>query len=371
MNTGFANLIIKYMEREKFTDSTLADCLNVKRETIFRWRKGNIRSPKYDTVIESANVFNLNPIERNEFFTAAGWPDPEAKLVVNEQGEYSSQNTKVVIEKDVRPKKAAAEINKEVKYKLRRNITPITTRPINNTKQFFGRKVLLKQIFNFWKTKPLEHLLITGPRRSGKTSFLNQILNNSHKLKQKTDWLFIDFDNVRMQRSETLVEYILTQLKLDKGSCDLIDLTIQLEENLKRPVIIIMDNVESGFKSPDLDSAFWKTIRFLGNHVEKIGFCVSSHASSLELEKIAEENGNLSPIYSYEEIKLGPLTEDESRTFLQALSIKNKDFTWIIDKSRAWPILLQEMVKIYLANKSGKEWQKLALNKIERYKYLK
>jgi transcriptional regulator with XRE-family HTH domain len=364
MQNEFANLVVKYMKRERFTDSTLANRLHVKRETIFRWRKGGIRSPKYDTVIECAEAFNLNPVERNEFFTSAGWPDPKAKLVLESQSqkEYIVNDSREEVRNEPDEQMDEQEDNTNVP------LLPITTRPIRDPRQFFGRKALLSRILGAWRTMPLEHVAIYGPKRSGKTSLLYYMMQKAGRLKQKYDWVFVDFDNVRMQQQERLLEYILGELKLDTSDCDLINFTMRIEDDLKKPAVIVMDNIKSGLQAPELDNAFWNNMRYLGNHVEKLGFCVASRDP---LPQLAEESGKDSPISNvFEEVVLGPLTEEEARTFLQKASLPKKDAGWILQHSHCWPVLLQELCKRQLDKKATGDWQKIGLAKVERYQYL-
>jgi transcriptional regulator with XRE-family HTH domain len=366
MQNEFANLVVKYMKRERFTDSTLANRLRVKRETIFRWRKGGIRSPKYDTVIECADAFNLNPVERNEFFTSAGWPDPKAKLVLDtpSQDEYLVDNTQ---DEEVRDE-PSVQMEEREEDNTNAPLLPITTRPIRDPRQFYGRKALLAKILGAWRTMPLEHVAIYGPKRSGKTSLLYYMMQKAGRLKQKYDWVFVDFDNVRMQQQERLLQYILGELKLDTSDCDLINFTMRIEDDLKKPAVIVMDNIKSGLQAPELDNAFWNNMRYLGNHVEKLGFCVASRYS---LPQLAEETGKESPISNvFEEVVLGPLSEDEARTFLQNSSLPKKDASWILQQSQCWPVLLQELCKAQLDKKASGDWQKIGLAKVERYQYL-
>ncbi|RKZ42007.1 MAG: hypothetical protein DRQ49_03390 [Gammaproteobacteria bacterium] len=348
------------MKRERFTDSTLAHRLHVKRETIFRWRKGGIRSPKYDTIIECADAFNLNPVERNEFFTSSGWPDPKAKLILDSQQEYVTDDNA-----------ASFEVHEESQDDENSPLTPITTRPISNPRQFFGRRALVDRIFSVWKKIPLEHVAIVGPKRSGKTSLLNYMMQNTTQFKQKYDWVFVDFDNVRMQQLDTLLPYILDELKLDTSDCDLINFTTKLEDDLKKPAVIMMDNIESGIQSSELDDAFWNNMRYLGSHVEKLGFCVASRYSCTQLEELAIAQDKSSPIYNvFDEVKLGPLTEKEGRTFLQRTSLPKKDAGWILQQSHYWPVLLQELYKTQLESDDRHDWKKVGLEKTKRYQYL-
>jgi len=133
----------------------------------------------------------------------------------------------------------------------------------------------------------------------------------------------------------------------------------------------MMDNIESGIQSSELDDAFWNNMRYLGSHVEKLGFCVASRYSCTQLEELAIAQDKSSPIYNvFDEVKLGPLTEKEGRTFLQRTSLPKKDAGWILQQSHYWPVLLQELYKTQLESDDRHDWKKVGLEKTKRYQYL-
>ena len=71
----FGELLSQYIERAGISDSELARSIGVRRQTLFRWKDGQIRRPRYrDDVLRCANRLRLTPDERDKLLTAAGFP---------------------------------------------------------------------------------------------------------------------------------------------------------------------------------------------------------------------------------------------------------------------------------------------------------
>ena len=76
----FAELLTEYIERAGISDSELARSIGVRRQTLFRWKDGQIQRPRYrDDVLRCARRLRLTPEERDLLLTAAGF-SPEAPL---------------------------------------------------------------------------------------------------------------------------------------------------------------------------------------------------------------------------------------------------------------------------------------------------
>ena len=74
----FAELLTEYIERAGISDSELARSIGVRRQTLFRWKDGQIQRPRYrDDVLRCARRLRLTPEERDLLLTAAGF-SPEA-----------------------------------------------------------------------------------------------------------------------------------------------------------------------------------------------------------------------------------------------------------------------------------------------------
>ncbi len=83
----FAELLTEYIERAGISDSELARSIGVRRQTLFRWKDGQIQRPRYrDDVVRCAKRLRLIPEERDLLLVAAGFspetppiapPDPK------------------------------------------------------------------------------------------------------------------------------------------------------------------------------------------------------------------------------------------------------------------------------------------------------
>ena len=82
----FAELLSEYIERAGISDSELARSIGVRRQTLFRWKDGQIQRPRYrDDVLRCARRLRLTPEERNLLLTAAGFSPEAPPLSVREQ----------------------------------------------------------------------------------------------------------------------------------------------------------------------------------------------------------------------------------------------------------------------------------------------
>ena len=82
----FAELLSEYIERAGISDSELARSIGVRRQTLFRWKDGQIQRPRYrDDVLRCARRLRLTPEERDLLLTAAGFSPEAPPLSVREQ----------------------------------------------------------------------------------------------------------------------------------------------------------------------------------------------------------------------------------------------------------------------------------------------
>ncbi len=82
----FAELLTEYIERAGISDSELARSIGVRRQTLFRWKDGQIQRPRYrDDVLRCARRLRLTPEERDLLLTAAGFSPEAPPLSVREQ----------------------------------------------------------------------------------------------------------------------------------------------------------------------------------------------------------------------------------------------------------------------------------------------
>ena len=237
----------------------------------------------------------------------------------------------------------------------------ITGNPITNPRCFFGREKELKRLFNLIKRLPLQNAAIIGKRRSGKTSLLQYLKNitttprEQLRPNQKSDWLpnpenyrwiFVDFQDSRLQNREGLLRYILESLKMAvPNPCDLDRFMEVVSRNLHQPTVILLDEIGVGLqRCPELDDGFWESLRSLATNQTNgnLGFVLAAPESPIEL---ATSTGHSSPffnIFGYT-TTLGSITEAEARELIGSSPIPfaDEDVEWILAQSKCWPLLLQ------------------------------
>lgn len=356
-----ADLLKRYMARSNLSDVQLAKRIgDVTRETVYRWRTGTIKAPKYNKAIKCAEVLELNLQERSDFFIAAGWPDPQAQV-------FAPQ--------------ASAEENTDPTVGL-------TTRPISTTRDFFGRRDVIKRMAIAWNNRDsLEHIAIVGPKNSGKSSLLNYILK-SHELSAQlhkqddSDWptkvkkfVYVDLGSRLIRDPKDFFDHVLEELRLQKPEpCDLRIFIRTVSQQVTEPTLFLLDNLDKGLKASEMDQDFWDGIRALSLGANgKLGFCITSEDSPQELE-----NHYTSPFFNmFDRCDLKAFTKEEANDFIKAAEkffskrkneLSETDTKWLLEQSQQWPILLQELCKIRLY--SNEDWKKVGKIKIQEYEYL-
>ncbi|MCP4698427.1 MAG: helix-turn-helix domain-containing protein [Gammaproteobacteria bacterium] len=337
----FAVLFRRYMTRRRITQAVLAKKIKVDRSTISRWLSECVQKPPLDKVLACAEVLELNEAEIKVFLKSAGY----AQNIVNSLGHEKIED-----------KGSEGE-----------PLVPFGTRPVIRPCDFFGQTALLEEIFDAWDRPVLEHIAVIGDRLTGKTSLLNylkaihNIRPGSLRPQQRGDWLeepyqwaVVDFRDPRMQKLEGLLWHLLNELRLPQvEKQDLEHFMEIVEEQLILPTVILMDNIEIGLRSPELDQIFWEAMRHIGTSPSgpQTGFCVTSRRSPGQLEELAAELGKPSPFFNtFDSKTLGPFTEAEARNLLAYAPqpFESAGVDWILEHSRRWPVILQEFCKLRL-----------------------
>lgn len=270
----------------------------------------------------------------------------------------------------------------------------ITGPPILHPHQFFGRQRILKRLFNLLKSPPLQNAAIIGQRRTGKTSLLHYLSKittaPAEQLRsgQKADWLphpqryrwiFVDFQDPRMQGRERLLGYLLESMELQvPDPCDLEYFMDVAADNINRPTVILLDEVGVGLqRCPELDDGFWESLRALATNLAggKLAFILSTPEAPIDL---AHHTGHSSPffnIFGYT-TNLGPLEENEARELIASspLPFPEGDIEWILSQSHCWPLLLQILCRERLfgleEGETNDSWQAEGLRQIAPFRYL-
>ncbi len=278
---------------------------------------------------------------------------------------------------------------------LPENYSPfVTGSPITHPRYFFGREKELKRLFNLLKRHPLQNAAIIGKRRIGKTSLLHYLKNitttpaenlrasqrSNLILKfEKTQWVFVDFQDNRMSSRERLLLYILKSLNLKVPEhCNLDYFMDVVSDNLRSPTVILLDEIGVGLqRCPELDDGFWESLRSLAtNHTEgNLAFVLATHESPIEL---AHNTGHSSPffnIFGYT-ATLGSLTEHEARELIASSPIPfpDKDVEWILNQSQGLPLLLQILCRERLFSleegETDENWREEGLRQIKPFAHL-
>jgi CHAT domain len=274
----------------------------------------------------------------------------------------------------------------------------ITGSPITHPRDFFGRNYELKRLFNLLKRHPLQNAAIIGKKRSGKTSLLHYLKNitttpaENLRPSQKSDWLpnsetyqwiFVDFQDVRMQSREGLLGCILESLNLkskiqNPKSIDLENFMDVVGDNLHQPTVILLDEIGVGLqRCPELDDEFWESLRSLAtNYTDgNLAFVLATHESPIEL---AHSTGHSSPffnIFGYT-ATLGALTEVEARELIASspISFPDDDIEWILMQSHCMPLLLQilcmERLFTLEEGEDDENWREEGLRQIQPFTHL-
>ncbi len=261
--------------------------------------------------------------------------------------------------------------------------------PIRHPRQFFGRAAEAQRIFALWSRLPLQHVAITGPKRSGKTSLLHYLMalpqtptadlradQRAARLPQLPHhrWVFIDFQDPRMRQRERLLRHILAGLELPAPEpCDLVRFMDSLSDRFDRPTLIIMDKLGAGLEAPELDFEFWESLRALANHHADglLGFVLAAHQDPAALALSREQSSPFFNIFGHS-FALGPLTEAEARTLIASAPapFAPDDTDWILAQSGRWPCLLQILCDARLGTPGDAEWRREGLRRLAPYRYL-
>ena len=97
----FAELLTEYIERAGISDTELARSIGVRRQTLFRWKDGQIQRPRYrDDVLRCARRLRLTAEERDLLLTAAGFSPAAPPAPVSERTQEPVEETPQADESD-------------------------------------------------------------------------------------------------------------------------------------------------------------------------------------------------------------------------------------------------------------------------------
>jgi len=183
-----------------------------------------------------------------------------------------------------------------------------------------------------------------------------------------------------MCEQEPLLCYLLEELNIPVPEpCNLSHFTKVMRSELQQPTVILMDRIDVGLQSPQLDYQFWWAIRALVTNYTNgnLGLLVASPQPPTEVMPTGGDN-QPSPFLNIiaEIVKLGPLTENEARELLEHTPkpFAEADVEWILENSGRWPALLQIWCDVRLRaleeEEQGEGWKKEGLARINNDRYL-
>jgi hypothetical protein len=265
--------------------------------------------------------------------------------------------------------------------------------PIAHPSGFFGREFELKRIFGIWNRFPLQHVAVTGLKRSGKTSLLRYLerihVTPPDELRpgQGNRWLadpeahrvvFIDCQDARLRTCDAMLEYILGQLGLPTPQpCSLAAFADGLSGGISGRTVLLFDELEAALSNPDFDAGFWTGLRSLAaNHTRGLlGYVVSMHAEPSEPADTTDPQSPFLNIFGHT-LTLGPLTGGEALELMHSSPqpFSEADMQWMLAESGRHPCLLQLLcdTRLTALDEAQPEelWKKEGLRRIRRFRHL-
>ena len=264
--------------------------------------------------------------------------------------------------------------------------------PIAHPAGFFGRENELRRIFSLWKHSPLQHIALTGARRSGKTSLLHYLaaIHNTppdelrpgqvHHMLEDTRGcraVFIDCQDARLRTPEAMVEYILAQLGMATPlPCSLATL-VDLLSNASQRTILMFDELEVALNNTQFDAVFWAGLRSLATTRTGglLGYVIAMRAEPPETAFAA---GNQSPFLNIfgHSLALGPFTRKEALELVHSSPrpFPEADVDWLLSESRLLPSFLQMLCDTRLTaleeDQTEEQWKQEGLRRIQRFRSL-
>jgi hypothetical protein len=147
---------------------------------------------------------------------------------------------------------------------------------------------------------------------------------------------------------------------------------------LRTPTLILLDEIDVVLKRcPDLDDAFWESLRALATHMVggNLGFVLAAAVPPYELARGSSLGSPFFNIFGYT-TTLGPLREAEARALIAASPIPfpPEDVDWILVQSGRWPVVLQTLCRERLIALQYEEtddaWREDGMTQIMPYAHL-
>lgn len=392
---SFAELLNKYMEEKNFTDGLMEKEINyrtdeiiklindpkdpitqkivrsdqrnkagirtdrtvVVRQAIRDWRLGQTKHPRCRAVvITCGKILKLSPEQLDQFLIAAGH-EPIGPVIS--------------------PPPPPSE----------RSYITVVGKPVVQPYQFFGRTTLLRKIRWAWNKDIPEHLVVIGPRRSGKTSLLNYLKNilraGYRRPGQPQGWeswlprnfqfVLVDFQEIVMCNPDGFRKAVLQQLQTKESSepPTVEHFANMLKGQIGMKTVILMDEFNLGWER--LSEDFWLNMRALGAS-GNVSFMLASSKNFAEL--VAKNQSQSSPFFNIfaHTLTLGPFTDSEARELIAYSPKPLAEIEWMLQESHCWPALLQLLcdTQLQVLETGEQHWQEEGLKRLkgEYYRHL-
>ncbi len=140
-----------------------------------------------------------------------------------------------------------------------------------------------------------------------------------------------------------------------------------------QPTVVLMDELGAALQAPELDQAFWWSLRSLVSYATEgqLAFVLACHDAPARL---AEDSGKTSPFFNiFNTLQLGPFSRAEALCLIESSPIpfSAADKAWILARSQCWPFLVQilcdERLMAFGRGDSDNDWQRLALERLQPF----
>ncbi len=262
-------------------------------------------------------------------------------------------------------------------------------KPVTQPVHFYGRNLQLNYLFD--GLKKMTSMAIYGPRRSGKTSLLNMVRTmaisapTSMRTNQRKEWLpyasnyhwiYMDLQDERLRVRDGFLRHILHGMDIPAPDvCNTSAFLDLASDQVFSPTVILIDELEAGLMSPELDQSFWQSLRSWTT-VQSNGNVMFITASVMPPMQTAEEYHKPSPFFNVFRLiqELGPNTYQESVDQMHGFGTPDVDTEWIYTASYGWPALIEiicdERMYAIEHGLSDNAWKEEAQRQIHPFQYL-
>jgi hypothetical protein len=225
---------------------------------------------------------------------------------------------------------------------------------------FFGRGQTLRRILSAFNPQAMQPVWLSGPPLSGKTSLLLYLQSTPRFVQAGAwrnslaayRWVFIDFQDPRVQTPLAFFNAALTQLQAAlPAQPDLGQAIDRLCQAAEAPTVILLDEFPLAAANPDFNAAFWASLKALSTHLTggKLTFLAASNSDFLDQPQTQGVCRPFVEMFAHH-LNLGPLESEEALALIDSgpLRFSPEDRAWIAAQSQGWPAQLQALCALRL-----------------------